>query len=69
MLEIYYSKKIITFCGFKMLHPHDLYSLIRVAFPQPEEISRIKGLLKESSNSAISTFKKINKEFLKLVPR
>jgi DNA-directed RNA polymerase subunit L len=69
MLENYYQKKLITFCGFKMLHPHDTYGIIRIAFLEPQDISKIKGLLKQCLNNAIYTFQKINKEFLKLVER
>jgi len=69
MLYLYYQYGTLSFCGFKMLHPHDTFSVIRVAFPEPQEISKIKGILKQCSNTAIDTFRKINKEFLKLVPR
>jgi DNA-directed RNA polymerase subunit L len=60
---------MITFCGFKMLHPHDSYSIIRVAYKEPVEVSTIKGHIKECINDSIEVFTKIRKEFLKLVPR
>jgi DNA-directed RNA polymerase subunit L len=69
LLTNYYEKKILTFCGFKMLHPHDSYSLIKVAYAEPVEISTIKGHLKDCISYSIDVFKKIRKEFLKLVPR
>jgi DNA-directed RNA polymerase subunit L len=59
----------LKFCGFKMLHPHDSYSLIRVAYKEPMEISGIKGNLKKAIIYSLEIFGKIRKEFLKLVPR
>jgi hypothetical protein len=52
-----------------MLHPHDTYGIIRVAYAERVEISTIKGHLKECIASANDVYKKISKEFLKLVPR
>lgn len=69
LLKKYWETKVLTFCGFKMLHPHDSYSIIRVAYYEPVEISTIKGHLKDCIADSIEIYKKINKEFLKLVPR
>ncbi len=69
LLTNFYEKKMLTFCGFKMLHPHDTYGIIRVAYAERVEISTIKGHLKECIASANDVYKKISKEFLKLVPR
>lgn len=69
LLTKYYEKKILTFCGFKMLHPHDSYSLIRVAYRDAVEISAVKGNLKECILYSMDVYRKIRKEFLKLVPR
>lgn len=69
LLTKFYDKKILTFCGFKMLHPHDSFSLIRVAYKDAVELSTIKGNVKECLSYSIDVFKKIRKEFLKLVPR
>lgn len=70
LLEIYYeSTQSLTFCGFKMLHPHDSYSLIRVAYKEPMEISGIKGNIKSAINYSSEIFGKVRKEFIKLVPR
>ena len=69
LLTKFYERGILTFCGFKMLHPHDTYSLIRVAYKEPVEVSYIKGHLKECISHSVDVFKKIRKEFLKLVPR
>jgi DNA-directed RNA polymerase subunit L len=65
----YYKTGILTFCGFKMLHPHDSYSIIRIAYKDSLEITTIKGHLKECITSSINLYEKLKKEFLKLVPR
>jgi DNA-directed RNA polymerase subunit L len=69
LLSNFYETGTLTFCGFKMLHPHDTYSIIRVAYKEPVEISYIKGNLKECISNSVDTFNKIKKEFMKLVPR
>jgi DNA-directed RNA polymerase subunit L len=69
MLSSFYEKGVLTYCGFKMLHPHDTYSLIRVAYKEPIVIDSIKNDLKTCIEYSIHTFTKIRKEFLKLVPR
>lgn len=70
ILSLFYeSTNSLTFCGFKMLHPHDPFSLIRVAYREPVEISTIKGNLITSIKYSIEIYTKIRKEFLKLVPR
>lgn len=70
LLTIFYeSTGSLTFCGFKMLHPHDSYSIIRIAYKEPVEISSIKGDIKMCTNHSSEIFNKIRKEFLKLVPR
>lgn len=70
LLTLFYeSTGSLKFCGFKMLHPHDTYSLIRVAYKDPTEISNIKGDLKRAITYSSEIFGKIRKEFLKLVPR
>lgn len=65
----FYKTGMLTFCGFKMLHPHDSYSIIRVAYKEPVEISTIKGHLKESISDSVNIYEKLRKEFMKLVPR
>jgi DNA-directed RNA polymerase subunit L len=63
----YYETDIITFCGFKKMHPHDSDSIIRLAYAEAIEKSTIKGNLKECISDAKSVFTKIRKEFLQLV--
>ena len=69
MLSSFYEKGVLTYCGFKMLHPHDTYSLIRLAYKEPVVIDSVKNDLRTCIEYSIHTFTKIRKEFLKLVPR
>lgn len=70
LLSLFYeSSNTLTFCGFKMLHPHDSFSLIRIAYREQVEISSIKGNLVTAINYCSEIFSKIKKEFLKLAPR
>lgn len=63
----YKSSNVMKFCGFKMLHPHDTYGLLRVSYKDPLEISTIKGNLTTAINYSSEIFNKLQKEFLKLV--
>jgi DNA-directed RNA polymerase subunit L len=64
-----FEKSILTFCGFKMYHPHDSYGIIRLSYKDSVDISGIKGNLKECINDSIDVFTRLRKEFLKSVPR
>jgi DNA-directed RNA polymerase subunit L len=63
----FYQTNMLTFCGFKKMHPHDTYSVIRVAYSNPVEKSTIKGNLKTCIQDAVEVYTKIKKDFLKLV--
>lgn len=65
----YYETNILRFCGFKMMHPHDSYGIIRVAYKDPVDNSNIKGHLNECVTDAINLFTRLKKEFTKLIPR
>lgn len=69
LLVNFYEKNILTFCGFKMMHPHDSEGIIRIAYAERVEVATIKGHLKECIMHAVDVYKKMEKEFLKLVPR
>lgn len=62
--KFFEGTKILSFVGFKKFHPHDIESIIRVAFKQPVDISSIKGYLQESIQDARNIYAKIKKEFL-----
>ena len=63
----FYETNMLTFCGFKKMHPHDSQSIIRVAYKEAVEKSNIKGHLKECILDAKKIFAKMRKEFLKLL--
>ena len=69
LITNFYEKAILTYCGFKMIHPHDSFSIIRLAYKNSTDISGVKGTLKECINSSVDVFTKLRKEFLKLIPR
>jgi DNA-directed RNA polymerase subunit L len=61
----FYDKNVLTFCGFKKMHPHDTYSIIRVAYTEPVEKSTIKGNLKECIADSVEVFAKMKSTFKK----
>ena len=69
LYSTFYETNVLTYCGFKMLHPHDSYSLIRVAYKEPVILNNIKNDLRGCIEYSIDAFTKIRKEFLKLVSR
>jgi len=60
------NNKILTYCGFTKLHPHDTNSIIRVAYLNPVTTSTISGHLQECINDSIEVFTKIQHIFTKL---
>jgi len=64
--KFFEGTKIVSFVGFKKFHPHDVESIIRIAFKQPVDISSIKGYLLESIQDAKNIYSKIKKDFLKV---
>ena len=63
----FYETKILKYCGFKKMHPHDPDSIIRLAYADAIDKSTIKGNLKECIDSAKNVYMKTKKEFLKLL--
>jgi DNA-directed RNA polymerase subunit L len=63
----FYETNVLTFCGFKKMHPHDNYSIIRLAYREAVEKSNIKGHLKECIDEAIQIYTKLKKDFTKFV--
>ena len=56
----YRDTKQLTYCGFKKMHPHDLDSIIRIAFESPTaNKSSIKTIFKFAIDSSIKVFKEI----------
>lgn len=61
--KFFEGTKIVTFVGFKKFHPHDIESIIRIAFKEPIDISSIKGYLKECIVDIINVYSKIKTTF------
>ena len=57
--KFFENTKILSYCGFKKFHPHDTYSIIRVAYNEPTDINTIKKHLIESINDATGAYKRI----------
>jgi DNA-directed RNA polymerase subunit L len=64
MYSKFYETNVLTFCGFKKMHPHDTHSIIRVAYAEAVEKSTIKGNLKECIADSVEVFTKMKKELL-----
>lgn len=61
LYERYYQKdKVLNFCGFKKMHPHDTKSIIRIAFAESGEKSEVKKILAEAGLRAQEVFKKVH---------
>ena len=63
----FYEKNILTFCGFKKMHPHDSHSIIRVAYTEPVERATVKGHVKECVDEAVRIYTVLKKDFTKFV--
>lgn len=59
----YLGDKLLTFCGFNKEHPHDPYSIIRLAFKNGTDVGVVKQLLSEALDESISVFAEINDAF------
>ena len=62
----YFETQMLTYCGFKKMHPHDSESIIRIAYAEPVDTTVIIGHLKECIADSIHVFDKIQKEFKKI---
>jgi DNA-directed RNA polymerase subunit L len=57
--------KVLSYCGFKKMHPHDPDSIIRLAYLEPTDRTTIKGHLKECIADAIQVYDKCKSTFKK----
>ena len=55
--------KILTYCGFKKMHPHDSDSIVRVAYKELTDSATVKQNLKACIADAIIVFTKIGDKF------
>jgi len=59
------EQNVLSYCGFKKMHPHDPDSIIRVAYLEPSDRTTIKGHLKECITDAIQVYEKCKSTFKK----
>jgi DNA-directed RNA polymerase alpha subunit len=59
--NLFNGKKKLTFCGFKKTHPHNSYSMIRLAYEAPVDKHMIRSDLKEACVSIQEVFVNIHK--------
>lgn len=57
--KFYIENNILTYCGFKKFHPHDSYSVLRIAFVEKVDSEDVKSKLLEASSIANNIFTKI----------
>ena len=65
---VLYSKffeelKTIKYCGFKKMHPHDSYSIIRVSYDESTEFNIIKNNLNYCTEELVKVYIMISKSF------
>jgi DNA-directed RNA polymerase subunit L len=61
--NFYQGEKTLTYCGFKKFHPHDTYSVIRIAYQDKPSLEQIKENLVAAGKMALETFKKMRNYF------
>jgi DNA-directed RNA polymerase subunit L len=59
--------KEMTYCGFKKMHPHDNYSIIRVAYTKSVSKSNVKQNLKACISAIVQVYQRIHKSVVGLV--
>lgn len=57
------EEKRLSFCGFKKFHPHDKYSVVRVAFKQQSDKNDVRQCVRKSCVDAQEMFSKIHSLF------
>jgi DNA-directed RNA polymerase subunit L len=57
--KYYKNEKVLSFCGFKKFHPHNLDSTLRIAYLENTDKKNISQHLRIIANDAISIFKKV----------
>lgn len=62
--KFFENTKILSYCGFKKMHPHDADSIIRVAYVEPVDKSVVKKHLLECINDAIEVYNKIKRSLV-----
>jgi DNA-directed RNA polymerase alpha subunit len=63
MYTKYYETNILTFCGFKKMHPHDKFSIMRVAYVDSVDSITIGGHLQACIKDSIDVYQIMKKNF------
>jgi len=58
--------KLLSYCGFKKLHPHDTYSIIRLAYIEETSKEMIKQNIDVCILDSIEVFRQIKALFNKI---
>lgn len=61
--KYFVGDKTLTFCGFKKFHPHNLDSIIRLAYLETGDKHVVKQNLQAAARDASAVFSKIHKMF------
>jgi len=61
--KYYMNEKILSYCGFKKMHPHDSDSIIRVAYFENLDKNMVREHLRVACKDAIEVFEAIYKMF------
>jgi DNA-directed RNA polymerase subunit L len=57
--KFYQEKQLLSFCGFKKFHPHDKYSIIRLAYNEPTDKNIVISNLQTANGIITSIFTNI----------
>ena len=60
----FFEQGILTYCGFKKMHPHDPDSIVRIAYKDDVDKTIIKSHLKNSIEESINVYTKLKKNKL-----
>ncbi len=61
MYELFYEgEKILSFIGFKKYHPHDTFSILRVAYKEDVHVIARKTQIQRALGVALMIFETIN---------
>jgi DNA-directed RNA polymerase subunit L len=61
--KYYMNEQILSYCGFKKMHPHDSDSIIRVAYFENLDKNMVREHLRVACKDAIEVFESIYKMF------
>ena len=62
MYTKFFEQGILTFCGFKKMHPHDNDSIVRIAYKDDVDKTIIKAHVKSSLEDAVNVYNIIKKQ-------